>query len=216
MVMSGDIMQRFLASYFMKTPLYWLPLPHSFFKILPYSPPLLLFLFFCFPCLLCDPATSNPATSNLHNNIFFAITPLDLLSLKNVIPDVACCVVYVLRCQTHWIFHKDEMSFASTQIWYHQQTDTHKCVATQRENTKGPRDAILLKQVLTPPPVSSDQLSVLHWMNLSCWYQKITLRSKSMMCCFSKTIHLQNSYICRLDWMRLSLSWETQRITKTV
>ena len=84
------------------------------FALLPFPPPLSFFL--CFPCLLCDPATSNPATSNLHNNIFFAITPLDLLSLKNVIPDVACCAVYVLRCQTHWIFHKDEMSFASTQI----------------------------------------------------------------------------------------------------
>lgn len=133
MVMSGDIMQRFLASYFMKTPLYWLPLPIRFLKFCPTPLPSSSFFFLCFRCLLCDPTTSNPATSNLHN-IFFAITPLDLLSLKNVIPDVACCAVYVLRCQTHWIFHKDEMSFASTQIWCHQQTDTHKCVATHREN----------------------------------------------------------------------------------
>ena len=100
--------------------------------------------------------------------------------------------------------------FAGTLIWYHIRTHTH----TQRHMAHWGASRLThpYKYIFTPAVMCSQQLSLLHWMDNS-------LISKSyfpQFIFFSTIIHLQRSYICWVDAIRLGSSNNTDvKVNKT-
>ena len=132
---------------------------------------------------------------------------LDLLSHSDLVSE-GPCMIYAIRCPVHCRVNTDDMGFTSTLIQYLTHTCVHMC--THIQHTQGPIDWHMYGNMLPPPVVFTEAITVSHRRKTSL-KSKIYLANKSTVRLFFKITHMLNLHICRLDWIRLSPNWEIQK-----
>ena len=103
----------------------------------------------------------------------------------------------------YWRFDTDDMVFASTLIWYHTQTNTHRAYRDQQTDTNR------YKYILTPSVMCTQQLPVLHWMN-NLLIQRFILQSSKMSLLFKNCSFVEFIYLLIRFNITKSFLWNTK------
>ena len=173
----------FLTPLFYEDPLYCL-WPPPFFNNFPVPlprhlqpAPLLLFLLSCFFVWMGDRTIFDVPLND--------IMDLHMSNLGTRAPERPCCVFYAIKHQVDWDLR--HVVFTGTLIWS-DKPNTHTNTHTNTQLKQGPIEwhtHINIYNTTCYPAMSSQRLSVLHW--IIHWYQKFTIQNvfsfqKSLTC----------------------------------
>ena len=132
----------------------WRPLCIAYF-------PSHVFQFLATP-LLCPPLPTVFVWLNIW--LLNDMVDLNFLNFDTLVPEAPCFVFYATRSKVYCWFVPNDMTFASTLIWYH----TRKQIYTAHTETNRPTH----KYILIAPVTYLQQLSILHIELITHWYQK--------------------------------------------
>ena len=152
---------------------------------------------------MCDHPKSKVLLYYIMDPMLNDIMEPNLSSVGALVTEEHCCVFYAARYQIYCRFDTNNMTFVSTLIWDHIQTNMHRRHRDQQNDTHR------YKYIITPPVMCTHQLPVLHWMN-NLLRQKFTLQK------FTKSLLFKNYFLAEIIYLlirfndtKLSL-WNTK------
>ena len=131
---------------------------------------------------------------------------LNFLNFDTLVPEAPCFVFYATRSKVYCWFVPNDMTFASTLIWYH----TRKQIYTAHTETNRPTH----KYILIAPVTYLQQLSILHIELITHWYQKFILQRSSISLLFKNYSYTEVTYLMIRFSKTKSFFWNTKNTDK--